>query len=95
MKIRINENQFDRVLQKYLDKVLNRYSGKICRFEVDGYDEADVFWIMAIISQDWRDENNTDDFWIDVVELKKEIKEELKTIFSGINFYVGSYIGNC
>ena len=92
MKIRINENQFDRVLQKYLDKLLDRYSGKICRFVVDGYD---AFWIMAIISQDWRDENNTDDFWIDVVRLKKEIKEELKTIFSGINFYVGSYLGNC
>jgi hypothetical protein len=95
MKIRINESQFDRVLQKYLDKLLDRYSGKICRLEVDGYDEDDVFWIMVIISQDWRDENNTDDFWIDVVRLKKEIKEELKTIFSGINFYVGSYIGNC
>jgi hypothetical protein len=50
---------------------------------------------MAIISQDWRDENNTDDFWIDVVRLKKEIKEELKTIFSGINFHIGSYVGNC
>lgn len=96
MKFLINENQFDRVLQKYLDKIQKEYLGKVCRMEVDGYDEDELFWVMIVISQDWVDENDSnDDFWVEVFDLKKEIKRELKTIFSGINFHIGSYVGNC
>jgi hypothetical protein len=97
MKIRINENQFDRVLQKYLDVLLKRYSGKICRMEVDGYDEDNNFWIMIVVSEKWRDEEYKGDdiFYTDVVKLKRELKQELTSIFSGINFQVGSYVGDC
>lgn len=97
MKFLINENQFDRILQKYLDKLEKEYTGKICGLENDGYDDdSEEYFITIVVSQDWVDENDSnDDFWTEVVDLKNEIKKELKSIFSGIDFNIGSYYGNC
>ena len=66
-------------------------------YEVDGYDEDNNFWIMIVVSEKWRDEEYKGDdiFYTDVVKLKRELKQELTSIFSGINFQVGSYVGDC
>lgn len=94
MKVIITENQFQKVLKKYLDLIKKNYEGKICRLEVDSSEEDNEIWINVVISQNWID-GNEETIWYEVNKLKKSIKNELNLMFTGKEIEIFSYVGNC